>query len=53
MAERGRTSKILIIGAALVGVSYVLFTRWRQKLEMRKRKRRKKQGSVNIGGKYS
>mmetsp|Transcript_23682 Transcript_23682/g.22788 ORF Transcript_23682/g.22788 Transcript_23682/m.22788 type:complete len:796 (+) Transcript_23682:252-2639(+) len=50
MSSTFNTSRVIVLCAVTLGVSLVFYTRWRQKKELRRRGRRKKQGGVNIGG---
>ena len=43
-------SKVIVFGAA---VALVFFTRWRYKNLKRRKQKKKRNGSVNIGGKFS
>ena len=44
-------TKAIVLFASALGVSLLFLVRWRQKRELRRRQRRKSQGSLNIGGK--
>jgi pantothenate kinase len=44
-------TKAIVLFASALGVSILFLVRWRQKRELRRRHRRKSQGSLNIGGK--
>ena len=47
------TSKVIIVCGTALGLSLIFLIRWRQKRELRRRQRRKSQGTLNIGGAIS
>ena len=47
------SSKVIIVCGTALGLSLIFLIRWRQKRELRRRQRRKNQGTLNIGGNTS
>ena len=53
MSSSKTNTKAIVLLASALGVSILFLVRWRQKRELRRRQRRKSQGSLNIGGNES